>query len=222
MFARAYRTGFMTPAEVDAPAGMLFEERLGATSRDWRWFPIVVIVTFLAASPIIAGVAALAWIMNVVRFRKVRVLVEPDYLWVGRRSVRLCALELSTLGQAGNTWPWRALNRRYLGANPFWTDDSVGLRGLDNGKRYWVAVGTNRRDELVGALNRAVPPARARAEAAATWSPTVTRLPPAGWYADPWEPAKQRRWWDGRQWTGWTAPGVGGTPPPGTGSEQQP
>ncbi len=28
------------------------------------------------------------------------------------------------------------------------------------------------------------------------------RLPPAGWYPDPWRVAGQR-WWDGRQWTPW-------------------
>jgi hypothetical protein len=189
--------------DLAAPAEVLFEEHLGAKRRDWRWFPIVVGVTFLAVSPIIAGVAALAWFVNVLRFRNARVQVAADDLWVGKRTVRLCALELSTLGQAGNTWPWRVFNRRYLGANPFWTDDSVAIRGIDAGKRSWVAVGTNRREELVDVLQRAIPAARARAEASGTWSPTAARLPRAEWYADPWDPAS-RRWWDGLRWTGWT------------------
>ena len=132
--------------------------------------------------------------------------VDADYLWVGKRWVRLCALELSTLGQAGNTWPWRSFNKRYLGANPIWTRDSVGLRGIDVGRRYWVAIGTNRRDDLVAVLTSAVPTARERAEAAGTWAPDLRVLPPAGWHPDPWNPAGQLRWWDGRAWTGWTWP----------------
>jgi len=200
--------------DLAAPTEVLFEEHLDAKPSDWRWFPIVVGVTFLAVSPIIAGVAALAWLVNVIRFRNARVLVDADHLRVGNRLVRLCALEPSTLGQAGNTWPWRVFNRRYLGANPFWTDDSVAIRGIDAGKRYWVAVGTNRRDELVDVLSRAMPAARARAVAAGTWSPTATSLPHADWYADPWDPAAQCRWWDGVRWTGWTRPTDADEPAP--------
>lgn len=203
--------------ELVAPADALYEEHLAALRRDWRWLPVVVVVTFVAIVPALAPVTALAWLYNVARYRKVGVRVEPDYLWVGRRSVRLCALELSSLGQAGNTWPWRSLNRRYLGANPIWTRDSVSLRGIDGGKRYWVAVGTNNRDALVDVLTHAIPAARARAEAAGTWSPVTTHLPPAAWHPDPWDPAGQLRWWDGAQWTGWTAPSPSSEPPPETG-----
>jgi hypothetical protein len=207
--------------DLAAPAEVLFEEHLGAKRRDWRWFPIVVVVTFLAVSPIIAGVAALAWFVNVLRFRNARVQVAADDLWVGKRTVRLCALELSTLGQAGNTWPWRVFNRRYLGANPFWTDDSVAIRGIDAGKRYWVAVGTNRREELVDVLQRTIPEARARAEAAGTWSPTAVRLPRADWYTDPWD-SVNRRWWDGVRWTGWTRPADADDSAPEAGTEPNP
>ena len=210
----------MTSAPV-APGEVIFEESLGATRRDWRWLPIVVVAMFLSFSPIVAGLAAAAWGVNVLRFSKTRVVIDPDHLWVGMRSVRLCALELSTLGQAGNTWPWRAFNRRYLGANPFWTNDSVGLRGLDGGKRYWVAIGTNNRDALVDALNREVPRARERAVANGSWSAAhTTSLPPPGWHSDPWDPTAQQRWWDGNEWTGWTAPKAG-TPPPATGSDPE-
>lgn len=199
---------------------ILFEERLAATRRDWRWLPAVVVASFLAVAPIVGGIAALAWLWNVVRFARTRVVVGPDHLTVGKRTVRLSALELSTLGQAGNTWPWRAFNRRYLGANPFWTDDSVGVRGLDFGKRYWVAIGTNRRAELVDVLNRAIPEARTRAVEAGTWSAQHSggSLTPSGWHADPWAP-EQLRWWDGEQWTHWTAPKQG-APPPDAGGDR--
>lgn len=203
------------------PGEVVFEESLRATRRDWRWFPIVVVAVFLSGSPILAGITALAWGFNVFRFWGMRVVMDSDHLWVGTRSVRLCALELPTLGQAGNTWPWRTFNRRYLGANPFWTNDSVGLRGLDGGKRYWIAIGTNHRDALVDALTREAPRARERAIAEGSWSVARTiSLPPPGWHADPWDPTAQQRWWDGAQWTGWTAPKTG-TPPPGTGSDPE-
>lgn len=191
---------------LDAPAEPLFEESLRADRRAWIWLPVIVLITFFTVAPIFAPLGALSWLVNVARYRRARVRIDPDYLWVGRRWVRLCALELPTLGRAGNTWPWRVLNTRYLGANPLWTRDSVGLRGIDGGKPYWVSIGTNRREELVGVLGRAVPPARARAEASGTWSPMATRLPPSDWYPDPWDPVGHLRFWDGAGWTGWTHP----------------
>ncbi len=208
--------------ELAAPAQTLYEERLSAQRRDWRWLPVILGVMFVAVLPVLVPVAALAWLYNVLRFRNTRIRVESDHLWVGTRWVRLCALEVSTLGQAGNTWPWRHLSRRYVGANPIWTADSVSLRGIDGGKRYWVAVGTNDRDTLVSVLMEAIPAARAPAEAAGTWAATVASLPAQDWYPDPWDPAGQLRWWDGTQWTGWTAPkppdGVADGPPAAPGS----
>jgi hypothetical protein len=114
--------------------------------------------------------------------------------------------------------------------NPIWTADSVGVRGFDGGKPLWVSVGTNRREELVTALEQAVPDARTRTPAWVTTSaPSVA---PPGWHPDPWDPADSAggvargadqsgrlRWWDGTQWTGWTHPrprgpsGVGGSGP---------
>ncbi len=199
--------------DLAAPAAALYEEHLAAQRRDWRWLPVIVVIMVVAVLPVLAPVAVLAWLYNVVRFRKTRVRVEADHLWVGKRWVRLCALELSTLGQAGNTWPWRHLNRRYLGANPIWTSDSMSLRGLDGGKRYWVAVGTNNLDALVTVLAEAIPAARARAEAAGTWAATAVSLPKPDWHPDPWNPTAQLRWWDGAGWTGWTAPKPPDEPP---------
>jgi hypothetical protein len=161
--------------------------------------------------------AAGAWFVNVIRFARTRVRIDRERLTVGRRSVRLAALELSTLGRASNTWPWRIFNRRYLGANPIWTRDSVGIRGIDQGRPYWVAVGTNRREELVSVLDEAVTAAQARSKTA-----DGRTLPPAAWHPDPWDPSGQLRWWDGEKWTGYTAPRHAGSPPPGVeGGEHQ-
>jgi len=200
----------------EVSANVVFEEDLRATGRAWGLLPVIVVVAFFAAAPVFAPVAAGAWFVNVLRFRNTKIRIDAERLSVGRRSVRLAALELSTLGRAGNTWPWRAFNRRYLGANPIWTNDSVGVRGIDEGRPCWVAVGTNRRDELVDALNGAVSAARTRAQSGTRSDGRA--LPPPAWHPDPWDPRSQLRWWDGQQWTGYTAPRRPGGPPPGIGA----
>jgi hypothetical protein len=202
---RAYRTDLMT---VPAQAPAVFEERIGPTRRSWLWLLAIVVITFFAIGPVFVPVAMAAWLVNVVRYRRARVRVEDDYLFVGKRWVRLAALDLGTLGRAGNTWPWRAFNRRYLGANPLWTHDSVALRGIDGGQVYWVVVGTDRRDELVATLEQAIPAAQSRV-GPAPWASPTSAFPPPGWHPDPWAPDASLRWWDGGQWTGFTAPRPG-------------
>ena len=204
---RSANSPFSVPyVPMDQVPTPLFEERIGPSRRAWMWFPIVCTVTLFALAPLAVPIAVLAWFVNVVRYRKAAVRIDPDYLWVGRRWVRLAALDLTTMGRAGNTWPWRAFNSRYLGANPIWTNDSVAVRGIDGGRPYWVAAGTNHREELVSVLREAVPAAKERAQAAGTWSPIPRLLPPPAWHPDPWDPAGHLRWWDGHQWTGYTVP----------------
>jgi hypothetical protein len=187
-----------------AASAALFEERLRVRGRAWLWLPPILAITFLAVAPVIVPIALLAWFVNVARFWRTTVRIDADHVWVGRRSVRLVALDLTTLGRAQNTWPWRTFSRRWLGGNPIWTSDSVGVRGFDEGKPWWVSVGTDRRDELVDVLEQAVHAARDR-----TPAPMLMRAGPAsppGWHPDPWDPVNRLRWWDGTQWTGWTHP----------------
>jgi hypothetical protein len=192
------------PADVGtAGHALLYEERIGPGPRAWVWLPIIVIITLFAVAPVVVPIAVVAWIVNVLRYRGAVVRIDDDYAWVNRRWLRLAALDVKTLGRASNTWPWRAFNPRYLGANPIWTRDSVGVRGVDGGKTYWLSVGTNRREDLVRTLQDAIPKARERAEHATANPPTA--LPPPGWHPDPWNPTSLR-WWDGRQWTGYTHP----------------
>lgn len=183
---------------------VLFEERLRPAARAWWWLAVICVVTLFTLGAIAVPIAVLAWLVNIARFARVRTRVDEERIWVGRRSVRLAALDLSTLGRATNPWPWRVLSPRYLGGNPIWTRDSLGVRGRDGKRKCWVAVGTNRRDELVGLLERLVPAARARAEASASAYAGLA-LPPAGWYDDPHDPDRIR-WWDGQAWTAYVAP----------------
>lgn len=184
-------------AVVRPPVGAHYTERLRPTGRGWLWLPVILAITGLAIAPIIVPVALAAWLVNLVRFWRVVVTVDDHTIRVGRRSAPLGALDLTTLGRAQNTWPWRVFSRRWLGANPIWTRDSVGIRGFYEGRPLWVSVGTDHRETLVAALVDHIPSAREH---------LPRRTPVAGgWHADPWDPTRLR-WWDGTRWTGWTWP----------------
>lgn len=181
------------------PVRAHYTERLRPTGRGWLWLPAILAITALAIAPIIVPIALVAWLVNLVRFWRVVVTVDDDTIRVGRRSAPLGALDLTTLGRAQNTWPWRVFSRRWLGANPIWTRDSVGIRGFHEGRPLWVSIGTDHREALVAALVDHIPSAREHL-------PRATPVPvTGGWHADPWDPTRLR-WWDGTRWTGWTWP----------------
>lgn len=181
-----------------------FEERLRPSARAWWWLLPICVVTLFTIGLVVVALAVLAWLVNVARFFRITVRVDDECITVGRRSVRLQALDPDTLDRATNPRPWRVFSPRYLGGNPIWTRDSVGMRGVDGGRKVWVAVGTNRRDELVGVLLDGVTAARARAAAAeAAYAGVVLAVP--GWYADP-DGGASLRWWDGGRWTAYRAP----------------
>ncbi|MCI4354177.1 MAG: DUF2510 domain-containing protein, partial [Thermoplasmata archaeon] len=191
-----------SPTLPGPPAGptLGFEERLGVRGRAWWWLLAIAAVAFFAIGPIAVPIALVAWFVNVGRYARVRTRIDDERLSVGRRSVPLAALDLSTVGRATNPWPWRVFSRRYLGANPIWTRDSLSVQGIDAGGIYRVAVGTNHRDELVAALDASV---AAASEHHISTAGTMVASPPA-WHPDPWAPTALLRWWDGVAWTGHT------------------
>ena len=190
---------------------VLYEERLGPRGRAWWWLLVIAVITLFTLGLIVVPIALVAWFVNVGRFARTRIRVDSERIWVGSRSLRLTALDLDDVGRATNPRPWRVFSPRYLGGNPVWTRDSVGIRGLEGAKRCWVSVGTNRRDELLETLRGAAAEARSRREAAAA-AYAGQPLAAPGWYPDPWD-ATRIRWWDGEEWTGYAAASTDGGAP---------
>lgn len=191
---------------------VLYEERLGPRGRAWWWLLVICVITLFTLGLVIVPIALGAWLVNVGRFTRTRIKVDTERIWVGGRSLRLTALDLDDVGRATNPRPWRVFSPRYLGGNPIWTRDSIGVKGREGPKKCWVSVGTNRRDELLETLRAAAADARVRREAAAA-AYAGRPLPRPGWYPDPWDPSRTR-WWDGEMWSGYAASGAafGGGP----------
>ena len=191
---------------------VLYEERLRPRGRAWWWLLVICVISLFTLGLIVVPIALVAWFINVGRFSRTRIRVDTERIWVGSRSVRLTALDLDAVGRATNPRPWRVFSPRYLGGNPVWTRDSIGIKGVDGTKKCWVSVGTNRREELLETLRDAAAAAQARREAAAA-AYAGQPLPRPGWYADPWD-ATRIRWWDGGEWTGYAAAArADGSPP---------
>ena len=192
---------------------VLYEERLRPRGRAWWWLLVICTVTLFTLGLLVIPIALIAWLINFGRFARTRIRVDTERIWVGNRSVRLTALDLDTVDRATNPRPWRAFSPRYLGGNPIWTHDSIGIKGRDGDKPCWLSVGTNRRDELLAVLGTAAAAAQARRETASA-AYAGRPLPGPGWYDDPWD-GLRIRWWDGEQWTGYAASGPTGSGPVG-------
>jgi len=66
------------PSAPSAPTAPLFDEPVGANRRAWVWLPVIIVVTFFATAPVVVPIAVLAWLYNVLRFRRTRVRVDAD------------------------------------------------------------------------------------------------------------------------------------------------
>ncbi len=139
----------------------------------WGLFALALLTTAVVVHPYATILVILSWVYSVIRFSRATVRIDPWWLSVGSRSAPLVGLDLRTVGRARNPWPWKVFSKRYLGANPIWTEDSVRIvgRGAD-GARVLVAIGTNRRDEFLAVLHEAV----SRAYGAAAPSPFTDPL----------------------------------------------
>jgi hypothetical protein len=177
---------------------LIYKERLTMNSRAWGLCLLSLIVTVLVVHPLFVVVTASAWLFNALYYQGLEVRIDDDLIWVGAKSAPLAALDLSTFDRASNTWPWKALSKDWLGANPIWTRDSVSVRGELDGRNVRVNVGTDHRDQLVAALTNGVHRARAQQQLGSPGRPDAPR---PGWYVDPWNPVAGIRWWDGLRWT---------------------
>jgi hypothetical protein len=146
----------MLTSPVAAPA-LLYEERLGMPRRAWGLFGLALLTTVVAVHPLAVIPVVLSWGYSVVRFNRSTVRISPDWFMVGKRMTPLAGLDLRTIGRARNPWPWKVFSRRFLGANPIWTADSIRIVGQDlHGEQVVIAVGTNHRDQLLAVLHDAV------------------------------------------------------------------
>lgn len=86
------------------------------------------------------------------------VRVEGDRLYVGRRSVPVDALDLSTLRFQETADVYNVFGKGQLKSNPMWLKHTVAVEGSHDGRPVQVMVRTNRPDELVAALRAGAAP----------------------------------------------------------------
>lgn len=192
-----------------------YYEHLSIRPRQLWWMLAVAVAVTMAASIFVLPFVALAWIYSLLRFHRSDIRIDDTFISVGTKQMPLGWLDPSTLGQPRNVWPWFWLSSRRLTCVPFWTSAAVGVQGTNhNGKRVYVSLGTNHRDELIAALLGGI--ARANTTPTNYRTPTGSPTPigPSGWFPDPWDPVRGLRWFDGYSWTGWTMPHVNRTPTP--------
>lgn len=184
-----------------------YYEHLSIRPRQLWWLLAVAVAVVIGGSIVLLPFVTIAWAYSLLRFSRSDIRIDDHFVFVGTKKMPLSWLDPSTLGQPRNVWPWFWFSRRRLTCVPFWTSTAVGLHGKNNrGERVYVSLGTNNRDELIAALIAGI--ARARSAPAAgqstVWAPMVQTSQP-GWFADPWDPVRSLRWFDGFTWTGWTS-----------------
>ncbi|MBA3373851.1 MAG: hypothetical protein M3493_10140 [Actinomycetota bacterium] len=84
-----------------------------------------------------------------------RVRVVEGRLHVGRRSVPVHALDLSTMTFEVGPEVFSVFDRHRLMSNPIWLHDKLAVNGRHNGQTVGVVVSSNRHDELVAVLRSA-------------------------------------------------------------------
>jgi Protein of unknown function (DUF2510) len=197
-----------------------YYEHLSIRPRQLWWMLAVGVAVVIAGSIFLLPVMVVAWSYSLLRFSRSDIRIDDHFVSVGTKKMPLSWFDPSTIGQPRNVWPWFWFSSRRLTCVPFWTKTGVGLKGKNNrGERVYLSLGTNHRDELIAALLTGISRARSAPAAgqSAAWGSTygsawgsapgtqvATSQP--GWFADPWDPVRTVRWFDGRSWTGWTAP----------------
>ncbi|MBA3622525.1 MAG: hypothetical protein H0W51_09460 [Euzebyales bacterium] len=83
------------------------------------------------------------------------VRVAAGRMHVGRRSVPVHALDLSTMTFEVGPEMFSVFDKHRMMSNPIWLHDKLAVNGRHNGHAVRVVVSSNRRDELVAALRSA-------------------------------------------------------------------
>lgn len=181
-----------------------YYEHLSIRPRQLWWLLAVGVAVVIGGSIFLLPFVTIAWAYSLLRFSRADIRIDDHFVFVGTKKMPLSWLDPSTLGQPRNVWPWFWLSSRRLTCVPFWTSTAVGVRGRNHkGQRIYVSLGTNNRDELIAALIAGV--ARTRS-APSDGQAAVGAASQPGWFADPWDPVRSLRWFDGLTWTGWTTP----------------
>ncbi len=231
-----------------------YYEHLSIKPRQLWWLLGIAAVAIAGGVGILIPILLVSLIYSLLRFSKSDIRIDNQYLHVGKKYMPLAWLDPATLGQPRNIWPWFWFSKRRVACVPFWTKESLGIGGRDQGgKKVYVSLGTNDRDRLIGALLDAISFARNPAAVQATQQPGYQQqgyaaqpgyaqpgyaqpgyaqpgyaqpgyvqpgyaqpgygqvparplVGPPGWFADPWDPVRHVRWFDGYTWTGYRSP----------------